>query len=258
MRSSGPCRRSTVSRSADLQALLRLFEHDDEDERRSFVEAARASRRRGWWDDQAFRTHMTPEFGKYLQLESHARIIRTFQPSVIAGLFQTHAYAAAVHENFEERLEPKVLAERVAIRMRRQNEIFSRQDVPRILYLLDESVLLREVGGVAVLEEQLGHLLDQMDRHDVRLRLLPLSGAVFVARSGGYTLLSLEGDEDAVLFREDDDSDSLAETESTGKDMVSRYRDRFEAGWSAALPETTSRRVIEARRADALVRLDRM
>ncbi len=242
----------------DLHALLRLYGHEDEEERQSLVEAARVSRRRGWWDEQVLRANMTPEFGKYLQLESHARVIRTFQPAVIAGLFQTPAYIAAVFERFEEQLDPDALTERIAIRTRRQNEIFSRENPPSIRYLLDESVLLREVGGLRVLEEQLEHLLDRMDRYDVRVRLLPLAGAVFVARSGGYTLLSMEGDEDGVLFREDDDSDSLAETESTGKVVVGRYRERFEAGWAAALPEPESRRVIEARRADALVRLDRM
>ena len=105
------------------------------------------SRRRAGWDEQVLRAGMTPEFGKYLQLEGHARVIRTFQPTVIAGLFQTPAYAAAVHEHFEEQPEAQVLAERVAIRMRRQNEMFSGSPPTEHSYLLHESVLLRQSEG---------------------------------------------------------------------------------------------------------------
>ena len=98
--------------------------------------------------------------------------------------------------------------------------------------------------------------MDRLDRFDVHLRLLPLSGAVFVARSGGYTLLSLESDQDEVLFREDDDSDSLAEAESTGKTWSAGTANASRPVGSA-LPEA-NRTVIEARRADALVQLDRL
>jgi transcriptional regulator with XRE-family HTH domain len=92
--------------------------------------------------------------------EAAARLIKTFQHSLIPGLFQTRAYAEAITETYPE-TTAEVAKERVDGRMDRQAILF-REDPPppRVHAILDEQVLYRNVGGSAVMAEQLEHLFE--------------------------------------------------------------------------------------------------
>jgi transcriptional regulator with XRE-family HTH domain len=92
--------------------------------------------------------------------EAAARLIKTFQHSLVPGLFQTRAYAEAITETYPE-TTAEVAKERVDGRMERQVILF-RDDPPpaRVHAILDEQVLYRNVGGPSVMAEQMEHLAE--------------------------------------------------------------------------------------------------
>jgi transcriptional regulator with XRE-family HTH domain len=122
--------------------------------------------------------------------EAVARLIKTFQHSLIPGLFQTRAYAEAITETYPE-TTAEVAKERVDGRMDRQAILF-REDPPppRVHAILDEQVLHRNVGGSAVMAEQMEHLIDLAMMPRISIQVIPsdsphagLLGAFVVAET---------------------------------------------------------------------------
>jgi hypothetical protein len=135
----------TLSRT-DLQALLELLEIAEPDRVEVLMQAARAARRRGWWDQPEFRAHISTAMIQNLQFEAEASAIRSFQPTLIPGSLQTRAYASAIVDLLSEEYSDVDRATRIDVRVRRRDQLISRPDPPNYLLVLDESVLLREVG----------------------------------------------------------------------------------------------------------------
>ena len=69
--------------------------------------------------------------------------IRSYEPSIVPGLLQVPAYAATILDD-EAALEA---------RLARQGILDGDQTPPHLLYVLDESVLYRDAGGVEVMRE---------------------------------------------------------------------------------------------------------
>jgi transcriptional regulator with XRE-family HTH domain len=112
-------------------------------------------------------------FRPFTPHEAAARLIKTFQHSLMPGLFQTRAYAEAITETYPE-TTPEDAKERVDGRMERQAILF-REDPPRprIHALLDEQVLHRNVGGPAVMAEQLAHLVELAGMPRISVQVIP-------------------------------------------------------------------------------------
>jgi transcriptional regulator with XRE-family HTH domain len=122
--------------------------------------------------------------------EVAARLIKTFEHSLVPGLFQTRAYAAAITETYPE-TTAEVAKERVDGRMERQAILF-REDPPppRVHAILDEQVLHRNVGGPAVMAEQMEHLAELAAMPRISIQVIPadrphagLLGAFVVAET---------------------------------------------------------------------------
>jgi transcriptional regulator with XRE-family HTH domain len=123
--------------------------------------------------------------------EAAARLIKTFQHSLVPGLFQTRAYAQAILEVNPETTAEDV-KERVDGRMDRQAILF-REDPPppRVHAILDEQVLHRNVGGPAVMAGQMEHLADLAILPRISIQVIPagrphagLLGAFVMAETG--------------------------------------------------------------------------
>ncbi|HEY8533178.1 MAG TPA: helix-turn-helix transcriptional regulator [Micromonospora sp.] len=239
----------TVS-TTDLRALLELYQVTDPQRVGELVADARASRRRGWWDEPRFRDHLTPALLELLQLESEARVIRHFHPTLIAGLLQTRAYAEMIMQAWARELPAAQRAARLEARMCRAARVFARPEPPRFYFVMDESVLWRLIGGPRVMAEQLYHLLELTARPGIALRVVPLAEAAITAMAGPFALLDIDGDEEnTVLYREEFLVDEIVESRET----LRRYRRHFDRMWAAALNEEDSAQLIRAR-ADALLR----
>lgn len=130
-------------------------------------------------------------FRSFQPHEEQARLIKTFEHSVVPGLFQTRAYAQAFLEVNPETTEDAV-KEQVDARLKRQ-EILIRKEPPppRMHAIIDEQVLYREVGGPAVMAEQLERMADLARRPRITIQLFPrnrphpgLLGAFAIAETG--------------------------------------------------------------------------
>ncbi len=112
-------------------------------------------------------------FRPFTPHEAAARLIKTFEHSLMPGLFQTRAYAEAITETYPE-TTAEVAKERVDGRMERQAILF-REDPPppRVHAILDEQVLYRNVGGPAVMAEQLAHLVELAGMPRISVQVIP-------------------------------------------------------------------------------------
>jgi transcriptional regulator with XRE-family HTH domain len=241
----------TIS-STDLRALLGLLGVTEQAAVDSLAALARMARQKGWWDQPQYREYLSPGMRELLQFETEASAIRSFQALLLPGLFQTRAYAEAVMNLWPDRLDGVQAATLLAVRMGRRAQVFRGTDPPPFYVVLDESVVSRQVGGPAVMAEQLKELLDITGSAAVFLRVLPLADPHTMALINGFTVLDLGDEENAVLYREDNGVDVVVHA----ADRVQWFRQVFEQMWRHSLAEAASRRLVAARHADLLTSLD--
>jgi transcriptional regulator with XRE-family HTH domain len=122
--------------------------------------------------------------------EAAARVIKTFEHSVVPGLFQTGAYAQAILEVNPE-TTAEMVKERVDGRTERQLILFREDPAPpRVHAILDEQVLNRNVGGPSVMASQIAHLAELAAMPRISIQVIPsdrphagLLGAFVVAET---------------------------------------------------------------------------
>ncbi|MFI7430912.1 Scr1 family TA system antitoxin-like transcriptional regulator [Micromonospora sp. NPDC049836] len=125
--------------------------------------------------------------------EQQAIRLRNFEPCLIPGLLQTEEYARAiVSAGGVHRLDR--VEQVLAVRMSRQ-DLLRRAEPPDCVFVIDESALRRPVGGPAVMDRQLGHLLEAAELPQVRLHVLPLEVGAHISMGGGFVLAELPGNE---------------------------------------------------------------
>lgn len=244
----------TVSRT-DLKALLDHLGVTDPDWVDELIQVSRISRRKsdGWWSDPRYRQGLTSATLELLEYEGEATAVRVFHPTLLPGLTQTPAYARAILEYWQDELSQEGRAVRFEVRMRRRKYVFEQENPPVYYLLLDESVLVREIGGPSVMAEQLRELLSLIAQGLVKARVVPLVAAAQLAMLNEFIIIDLgDEDENAVLYREAQLEDQIDES----PEMVRLYRGRFERMWNAALSEEATVRRIEARAAAMISSLD--
>jgi hypothetical protein len=242
----------TVS-TTDLRALLALFGIADGAQVDQLLENAKASRRRGWWDEPKYREHLTPATMQLLQFETEATAIRSYQPTLMPGLMQTRAYAQIVLDLSLERLSEADKAVRLEVRLQRREHVLDRPDPPQYMVIFDESVLLRDFGGPRVMAEQFREVLSLVHKSNTIMRILPLAKGAQIAMAGQFTVFDLGDEENAVLYRESAQADEI----SHGSEGVNLRRGLFEKMWDESLPAEASIRQVEASSAAMLSALDR-
>ncbi|WP_319958659.1 helix-turn-helix domain-containing protein [Micromonospora yasonensis] len=131
--------------------------------------------------------------------EQRAIRLRAFEACLVPGLLQTEDYARAVISTGG--LHPSgTVDELVAVRMERQ-QLLHRDPPPHCVFLLDETAVRRPVGGPAVLDAQLGRLLEVAEVPAVRLHVIPLAVGQHAGLGGGFVLADLP-DAERVLYLE--------------------------------------------------------
>ncbi|MFD4001601.1 DUF5753 domain-containing protein [Streptomyces rubiginosohelvolus] len=115
-------------------------------------------------------------FPEYVALEGRAAEIRMFEVGVIPGLLQTREYAEALDNAAVARgvITPEQAEQRMALLMERQSALL-RTAPPMLIAVLDESCIRRPVGGPAVMDAQLQHLVDFAAQSHTMLQIVPFS-----------------------------------------------------------------------------------
>ncbi|MDK9499868.1 helix-turn-helix transcriptional regulator [Streptomyces katrae] len=112
-----------------------------------------------------------PEFVVY---EGRAAEIRLYEVGVVPGLLQTPEYATVLAESDVRRgaITPEQAAERVALVADRQSSLVRRL-APLVFVVLDESCLVRPIGGSAVMDAQLARLIEFAELPNTVLQVAP-------------------------------------------------------------------------------------
>jgi len=176
---------------SDLRSLLAYYRVHDPRTVEELLELARAAKRRMWWDE--FRPAVPAQLITYVGFEAEATHIGEFAPIMFPALLQTRRYAHATTES--ER--------RVEFQLRRQEELFGREEPPSVRLVLDESALRRApvTGDEALLVDQLEHAIEFAQRAYADVRVVPFNAGYHPGWEGDFTLLEF-GADDGVLYRQ--------------------------------------------------------
>ncbi|MFF8655459.1 helix-turn-helix domain-containing protein [Streptomyces huasconensis] len=135
------------------------------------------------------RTRHPEWYRGYASLEAQAVQLYVYTNQSVPGLLQTEAYARAMFAQWKPLLSEQTIEKRVADRLDRQR-IFDPWPSPTFSFILDESVLLRPIGGKAVHEEQLRKLLQIGGMRTVQPQVMPLSREEQPSLDSPFTLLT--------------------------------------------------------------------
>jgi transcriptional regulator with XRE-family HTH domain len=170
----------------DVGDLLRLYGVTDPEDIAGFLEFAGEANEPGWW--QRYGDLLPRWFKAYVDLESAATLIRTYEGQLVPGLLQTEDYMRAVigGANLDE--SPEEAERRVALRMARQT-LLIRPDGPRLWAVIDEAALRRPVGSPEVMRGQLERLIDATKLANVVLQILPFGAGAHPGMVGAFSIL---------------------------------------------------------------------
>jgi transcriptional regulator with XRE-family HTH domain len=181
-------------------------------------------------------------FRPYAEIEAAASQLRSWQPMVVDGLLQTEGYARALLGAQPNTTEDE-LEERVAVRMERQ-VILDRPDPPVLWVLLDETVLLRQVGGAKTMHDQLLHLEKMSHRPNITIGIVPLSTGAHSGLLGAFAIA--ESNTARIGFMETPQEGLIVEHPPA----VGQLLHTFDNLHAETLPRAASRELIMKRAGD--------
>lgn len=228
----------------DVRALLRLYQVVDPDMAKTMIAWARKAKQASWWS--AYKKVAPHGFLYYVGLESEAVAMRHFQDSLIPGLLQCEDYARAIlADHCLWRFDDDQIDQRVALRLRRQQEAFYGARQLQVTTVLDEAVLRRTVGDSRVMKEELEHLLALTERPYLRIHILPFAIIHRPVHGGGFTILEFDKPDDAVVYTESGSPRGGEDTMQRVRE-VDAHRRFFQMILSAAADVEESQRIIQA------------
>jgi transcriptional regulator with XRE-family HTH domain len=176
----------------DIVDLLDLYQVTDPAEVADFVTLARDANTPGWW--QHYGDVLPAWFRTYVDLESVASLIRTYEGQFIPGLLQTDAYLRAVVQGAHLEETAEEVGRRVRLRLARQT-LLMREGAPRLWAVVDEAALRRPVGGPGVMRGQLERLVEAAKLPNVTLQILPFTAGAHPGMVGSFSVLRFPDDE---------------------------------------------------------------
>lgn len=123
-----------------------------------------------------------------INLEQKAVALSSYQNQVIPGLLQTEAYARAVFRSRTPRYTDGEITDQTTARLDRQTTL-RREKPMQASFVIWEPALTSPLGGRAVLQEQLRHLLVCSEWGGVSIQILPLDRPSHPALDGPFVLL---------------------------------------------------------------------
>jgi transcriptional regulator with XRE-family HTH domain len=203
------------------------------------MDLARQAREPGWWT-QYSDLNLSP----YIGLEQEATAITFFSMYWMPPLLQTQDYAHAIIKGIAPRIDPEIRAQRVEARLRRQ-QLLGQEHPPRYRALLDEAVLHRQVGGQAVMRDQLDKAIQVARDEKVTIQVIPFDVGTLASAESNFAYLEF-GDSllPGLIFVEGLVSNLYQERPAE----LERYREALEYLRDAALsPRDSVNRMAEIR-----------
>jgi hypothetical protein len=203
------------------KAMLDCYGVTDPTLREDILDLVRAdqAQKQKWWRKHSAVVNTT-QYGGYLELESSATTLRSYEPQLIPGLLQTPEYARQVITAMRVDLNAKQIEALVEVRMSRQ-ALLADEDAPKLWAVIDEAAVRRIEPRPAVLKGQLEYLLEMEERTNINVQLLPFDAGFHSGLYGSFTLIGypepnpavvwVEGLTNSVYFEDETDVDRYVE-----------------------------------------------
>jgi transcriptional regulator with XRE-family HTH domain len=233
---------------ADVRSLLDLY-GVPEPHRAELLSLAEDTRRKSWLESES--ANLPSAFGTYVSMENEAETIWNWEPHIVPGLLQTEDYARSIFEAWQTviTMSPAEIERRVEIRLERQR-LLERKPPLTLSFVIDESVLTRQIGDASVMHGQLEHLVECSQRPGIKVRVLQLS-ALHPVLTGSFSYMQFAGAEDVsfddIVVIEHLTSNYYIEAE----DDTYQYRLTFERLVKESLDPQHSRELIQKTMQDA-------
>jgi hypothetical protein len=189
---------------------------------------------KGWWQEHGACAPISPR--TLVEHERLAKKLFSWQTMLLHGTLQTPGYTRAVITACVNVPRDEVEA-RVEARVQRQEAL---RGGVKAAYFVPESVLLDEVGGPGVMQEQLRHLDKLAARPSIVIRIVPLGVGAHAGMAGSFDMLTFDRYED-VVFLESENSSLIIEA----PDAVKAYGRIVEGLELVALDAEQSRELIK-------------
>lgn len=153
----------------------------------ALVALSKASKIRSWWRQYS---DVIPEwFDIYIGLEQAASTFRRYEAQLVPGILQTEGYARTLIRADRPEASDEDINRRVQLRLKRQSLLTREPHRPRWIICLDEAIVHRPIGGVAVMREQLRRLLEAADLPNVTIGIIPFEVGEHAGVSSGPFIL---------------------------------------------------------------------
>ena len=175
-----------------------------------------------------------PEWAtKYVNLIAAAAEIKLFFPDSFPGTVQTLNYARAVLASGVTVAPADV--ERMAEERAKRVGRLTRDDAARLWLIVGEEALHREVGGKAVLREQLEQVSTLAEAPNITVQLVPFDGGAHPCHGTAFTIISLIEGRPGIVY-----SEGLTGSDYLGREHVRVYNLAYDNLRAAALsPQAT-------------------
>jgi Domain of unknown function (DUF5753)/Helix-turn-helix domain len=170
----------------DVVDLLTLYGVTDPDRVAALVALASDANTPSWWS--VYSDLLPPWVRIYIDLESAASLIRTYEGYFVPGLLQTEDYMRAVIAGGHLGGTAADVERRVALRQGRQ-ALLERTDGFMLWAVVEETALRRPVGGPKVVRAQLERLIEATALPTVTLQILPSDTSAHAAMGGAFSIL---------------------------------------------------------------------
>lgn len=192
----------------DMKALLRLYHITDPTRVDELLALARVARERS-----ATYKGASPRLLQFIDYEAAASAIHMFQTVLMPGLLQTEEYARAVISTLSPDISDAEVEALVRLRMKRQ-ELLARTDPVELLFVIDEAVIRRQVGGEDVMRRQVRHLVEMANRKNVTLEVVRFGAGAHPGMQGPFVIFEFpDAEDDDVLYLETSQGDLIIRDE---------------------------------------------
>ncbi|WP_199443948.1 helix-turn-helix domain-containing protein [Umezawaea beigongshangensis] len=219
-------------RPEDVKALGEVYRVPEPD-RDLLYRAAERALVPGWWEDETADA-LFEAVREYVELESEASLVRAYKSDVLPGLVQTRAYALALGRAWLPPQPEEVVEAQARVRLKRQERLDDVDHPLEARFVVAEGTLRQEVGGPAVMVEQLHHLLALAGRENVTVQVVPFSCGAHAAQGSSFSVLSFADKRfEDVVYLENLNSGRYVETRYGREPYVVNFNALQEAALDA-------------------------
>ncbi|MFE2941922.1 Scr1 family TA system antitoxin-like transcriptional regulator [Streptomyces sp. NPDC059255] len=179
-------------------------------------------------------------FQNFALIELEAVSLFWYGGYVMPGLLQTEEYARELLTAHFPPLDAETIDERLAARLDRQ-ALLKREKPPLVsVFLIEEVVLRRPVGGAEVMKRQLKQLLERAEARNVQVQIMPTSFGAHAGLNGSMVLVETAQHRNVAYIEAQDTGVVISEAH-----QVSEFQLRYGMLRSQALNIGESARLIE-------------